>query len=177
MIRILLESEIFGRLAVLRRVKSSKSGSRSYECLCSCGNKIVVTGSSLLRNDGKATRSCGCARREYLADRNKQIKYLGRENGQFKHGGTVQHPVEYKAYKNARNRCFNPNNPRFSDYGGRGIKFLFTSFQQFFIELGSKPKGLSLDRIDNNGNYEPGNVRWATKQVQRNNQRRRDGKF
>jgi hypothetical protein len=79
---------------------------------------------------------------------------------------------EHKAYFDARYRCENPNNNVFKYYGGRGIKFLFTSFDQFFAELGSKPTPQhSLDRIENDGNYEPGNVRWATKQQQSRNQR------
>jgi hypothetical protein len=79
---------------------------------------------------------------------------------------------EYQAYHSAKNRCNNPRNPGYKYYGGRGIRFLFTSFEQFFAELGPRPPGLSLDRIDNDGNYEPGNARWAARSEQRRNQRR-----
>jgi hypothetical protein len=73
---------------------------------------------------------------------------------------------------NAKGRCTNVHNKDYLDYGGRGIKFLFNAFQEFFTELGSKPSHQhSLDRKDNDGNYEPGNVRWATKVEQRNNRR------
>jgi hypothetical protein len=79
---------------------------------------------------------------------------------------------EYQAYYHALNRCNNPKDENYPDYGGRGIKFLFTSFEQFFAELGSKPShGHSLDRIRNDGHYEPGNVHWATGKEQRANQR------
>ena len=78
---------------------------------------------------------------------------------------------EYKAYWNARQRCTDPKLKCFADYGGRGIKFLFTSFEQFFAELGPRPDGMTLDRKDNDGNYEPGNVRWATRQQQYHNRR------
>jgi hypothetical protein len=81
---------------------------------------------------------------------------------------------EYAAYCQAKNRCTNPNHPRYKDYGGRDIRFLFTSFGQFLAEVGLRPEGrfpsgrplYSLHRIDNDGNYEPGNVRWATAKEQ-----------
>ncbi len=80
-------------------------------------------------------------------------------------------PSEYATFYKARHRCINSKDTSFKDYGGRGIQFLFTSFEQFFEELGPRPKGLMLDRTNNDGNYEPGNVRWATRTVQNNNQR------
>ena len=84
------------------------------------------------------------------------------------------HPVEWRAYYGARARCLNKNVPRYSDYGGRGIKFLFKSFEQFFAELGPRPaRGYTVDREDNDGHYEPGNVRWATYSEQNKNQRPR----
>jgi len=89
-------------------------------------------------------------------------------------GGIIT--TELKSYYHARERCNNPNVKNWADYGGRGIKFLFTSFEQFFAELGPKPKGMTLDRFPNNdGNYEPGNVRWATWEQQRANQRKQRG--
>lgn len=74
-------------------------------------------------------------------------------------------------YKWAKARCNNPNVKQYQDYGGRGIEFRFTSFQEFLEELGPRPTGFMLDRIDNNGHYEIGNVRWATRQDQNNNKR------
>jgi hypothetical protein len=81
---------------------------------------------------------------------------------------------EYTAYCRAKNRCDNPNHARYEDYGGRDIKFLFTSFGQFLAEVGLRPEGrfpsgrplYSLHRINNDGNYEPGNVKWATAKEQ-----------
>jgi len=69
---------------------------------------------------------------------------------------------EYKCYRNARQRCTDPNAAYYERYGGRGIKFRFKSFQEFYSYLGPKPKRYELDRIDNDGHYEPGNVRWVT---------------
>jgi hypothetical protein len=88
-------------------------------------------------------------------------------------GGSIT--TELRSYYHARERCNNPNVKNWADYGGRGIKFLFTSFEQFVLELGKKPKGKTLDRIDNDGDYEPGNVRWATWEQQRANQRKQRG--
>jgi hypothetical protein len=78
------------------------------------------------------------------------------------------------AYWSARSRCNNPSNKDYRYYGGRGIKFLFPSFKHFFAELGPKPTpDRELDRIENDGHYEPGNVRWATHSQQMKNKRYR----
>lgn len=80
---------------------------------------------------------------------------------------------EYGSYRAAKERCRIPTNPRWEDYGGRGIEFRFTSFEQFIAELGPRPTGMTLDRKNNDGHYEPGNVRWATSSQQNQNQRSR----
>jgi hypothetical protein len=86
---------------------------------------------------------------------------------------TKRHVAEYNAYYNARGRCqATPGHRDYPNYAGRGVKFLFTSFVQFFADIGPKPSPeLTLDRINNDGNYEPGNVRWATRKIQMNNTR------
>lgn len=80
---------------------------------------------------------------------------------------------EYVAYDNAKRRCTKPSHPRYVDWGGRGIEFRFNSFEEFFTELGPRPVGLTLDRRDNDGHYEKGNVRWATRGEQQRNKRPR----
>ena len=76
------------------------------------------------------------------------------------------YPVEWAAYSNAKQRCNNPKNPGYKHYGGRGILFLFNNFRDFWEHIGPRPEGLSLDRKDNDGNYEVGNVKWATQKEQ-----------
>ena len=92
----------------------------------------------------------------------------------FHHGHSVRgkETSEYRAYQDAKIRCTNSGHKSFKDYGGRGIKFLFKSFEQFFKHLGWKPSpNLVLDRIENDGNYEIGNVRWTTRSESQRNQR------
>ncbi len=95
-------------------------------------------------------------------------------HGQHTGGKTTP---EINAFQSAKSRCTNPNDKSWERYGGRGIQFLFESFEQFFAELGSRPADVdaegkplySLDRINNDGNYQPGNVRWATRGDQQKN--------
>ena len=89
--------------------------------------------------------------------------------GKPRHGMSTT--PEYRAYIGAKVRCTNPKNLVWKHYGGRGIRFKFTSFEQFFAELGYRPKGKSLDRKNNNGHYELGNVKWSTKSEQDRNRR------
>jgi hypothetical protein len=121
---------------------------------------------------------CGCGRATLLSDRTDAKRGVVRGQPlRFVHGhsrrehGMTRTP-EGAAFRGARNRCTNPNAQAWKDYGGRGIKFLFTSFEQWFAELGPRPTPEhSVDRINNDGNYEPGNVRWATDEEQNRNQR------
>jgi len=150
---------IYGRVRVDSFHGLNKENKAEWNCTCSCGNKFVTLGKSLRVG---LTRSCGCLQKE------KASEYATKHKGV----GTT----EYNAYRNAQARCTNPKCDKFSYYGGRGIKFLFNSFQQFFNDIGLKPKGRTLDRIDNNGNYEPGNIRWATKAQQNANKRAPNGR-
>jgi hypothetical protein len=127
---------------------------------------------------------CGCGKPAPIAP--QTVKRRGWLNGQpmrFVRGHAarlglmkLQHGMsrtpEYRAYRHAKERCTNSKNKSWPNYGGRGIKFLFTNFEQFIAELGPRPTGKSLDRIENDGNYEPGNVRWATPTEQSINQRK-----
>jgi len=90
-----------------------------------------------------------------------------------KHHGMSNTP-EYQSYCSAKSRCTRENHQDWQNYGGRGIKFLFASFKDFYAELGPRPAGTTLDRINNDGNYEPGNVRWSTFSEQAVNRRPRN---
>ena len=123
-------------------------------CRCACGTERSVNKYSLMRG---GSRSCGCMK----------------NHGEAK---TVQRTPEYAAWSNMKNRCYTATTPYYRDYGGRGITVCEAwrnDFRAFLHDVRRRPgSGYSLDRIDPDGNYEPGNVRWATRQTQNNNQRR-----
>jgi hypothetical protein len=145
-----LTGQRFGRLVAIRYEMSK------WTVVCDCGaTKAVASGS--LRNG--ETRSCGCLNREVLSCRSRT------------HG--MSKTREWAAYSAAKNRCQNPNADRFPEYGARGIEFRFQDFDSFWAELGPRPSPKhSVDRIDVEGHYEPGNVRWATQKEQCLNRRR-----
>lgn len=150
----------FGRLQVLWPAGRAGTQHKVYwACQCDDGTVLAVSACSL--NSGH-TISCGC----YCRERSKLIHT---KHGHAPHG---KRSAEYRSYMAAKERCSNPHNRAFAHYGGRGIKFLFESFREFIAELGLKPhKDLTVDRIDNDGHYQAGNVRWATRKVQVNNRR------
>jgi hypothetical protein len=153
-----LTGQELGRLTVLgfKRMPNGKSG---WYCSCSCGNLKLIDAYNLSK---RITNSCGCLAIELNIKRCTTHGHCSRG---------VKSP-EYRSYRHAKHRCNNPNNLAYDDYGGRGIKFLFDSFEQFLDELGVKPSPeYSIDRIDNDGNYERGNVRWATLDMQASNKR------
>jgi hypothetical protein len=142
-----------------------KWGYNLWECICICGNVLHVRSSSLAQG---TPNSCGCKFTELQATNPRRTTHgLSRVRD-----GKREHST-YAAYHNAKTRCTNADHNSYKNYGGRGIKFLFTSFEQFLSELGIKPKGKTLDRKENNGNYEPGNVQWSTPKEQAANTRRK----
>lgn len=158
----------YGRLTAVARVGRARNGDALWRCRCDCGGRTDVPASNLRTGH---TRSCGCIARETASA-------LGSEHGaaNTRHGHTRggRNTPEYTAYINAKARCRNPRTKGFENWGGRGIEFRYPSFEAFLLDLGPKPSPeLSLDRIDNDGHYEPGNCRWATRSVQNSNQRRR----
>jgi hypothetical protein len=169
-----MTGKTYGRLEVLRRAGVIDK-SILWLCVCSCGNEILVRGESLRRG---STSSCGCYRVELGIEKGKTLKSAPITHGHTSHGFVSS---EYRSWTKMCSRCNNPSNDRYSDYGGRGIS-VFTEwvgrggFIHFLNHVGEKPEPkrlYSIDRIDNNENYEPGNVRWATPKQQSNNRRKR----
>lgn len=160
-----LVGQVFERLTVIARLPSSKLGSTMWLCRCTCGKERVVLGSNLTQ--GK-TKSCGCFRDERLRQTNTR------------HGATWDgvHTPEYRAWAGLLWRC-NPKSHSYTwskHYVGRGITVCprwRADFAAFLADMGPKPTAKhSIDRIDNDGNYEPGNCRWATHSQQMKNRRK-----
>ncbi|MBY2986433.1 hypothetical protein [Rhizobium leguminosarum] len=150
----------FGRLKAIEPSSRIQNGRRRtyWKCECSCGETVFPVRDSLIRGD---VISCGCFQKEVARERRTS------------HGKSSS--SEYKSWAGMLDRCRNPENKAYRNYGGRGITVCArwaNSFQTFLEDMGTKPgPEYSIDREENDGNYEPGNCRWATDETQARNRR------
>lgn len=154
------EGQVYGRLTVLSRGAVDKHGAVMWLCHCECGSEVSVRGPCLTRGQ----TSCGCITRE--VSRSRLLRHEKTET------------AEHRSWTGLLSRCYNRRNQKFHRYGARGITVCDRwrgehGFEHFLADMGTKPgPEYSIDRINNDGNYEPGNCRWATAKQQANNQSR-----
>jgi len=155
-----LTGQTFNRLTVIERVENSKP--IRWKCICDCGNTTIVETGPIKSGH---TKSCGCLHIE-----------ICRELGFRSSTHCMTNTPEYKSWECIKQRCNNPNDHSFNNYGGRGIVLCDkwqNDFVAFYKHVGPRPSIFhSIERINNNSNYEPGNVKWASAQEQANNTRR-----
>jgi hypothetical protein len=153
-----LTGQKFGRLSVVGYEKSDNRGNSLWKCVCECGQEKTIIGYNL---KNMLSKSCGCLAKENISE----IRIT-------KHGKSKS--KEFNIWNKMIQRCTNPNNPSYKDYGGRGIVVCdrWMEFIVFMEDMGDRPSAThSLDREDNERGYSPDNCRWATKKEQSNNRR------
>lgn len=165
------EGQTYGRLTAIARSHRDERKHWHWRFRCECGGETVARAAAVARG---ATKSCGCAKAGWRLTEEQLQRRRGGLNPNYKHGMT--HSPEFLVWKGMLTRCANPNGEHWDRYGGRGIivcERWASSFEAFFKDVGPRPSPRhSIERKDNDGNYEPSNCIWATRTVQVRNQSR-----
>ena len=167
-----LTGEKFGRLLVIgKATERAKNGKIRWNCQCDCGNEKTIPVSDLTQ---RRSTSCGCLRSETRKKMNFDM--ATHRHTVRKDDGSRESSPTYRSWKSMHDRCNNSNSPNYHLYGGRGIRICDRwngkgKFVNFLADMGERPDGMTLDRKETDGNYEPSNCRWATASEQTKNRR------
>jgi len=155
----------FGRLIAVKPIGRRGSSQMWWLLHCDCGHTVEVVSQAIRAG---TTRSCGCYNREQSSERYKKLRLT---HGDARHGQLAGAYVSWVAMKN---RCTNPKNPRWKSYGGRGITFdsRWIDYQKFLADMGPRPLGHTIERVDVDGNYEPANCVWLPREKNTRKERR-----
>lgn len=162
-----LLGQVFDRLTIVWRAENTREGNTRWLCRCICGKDKVIRGKDL--RNGK-TRSCGCLLKESQRNNGLKMGPIAGKINNYKHGHGSSRDTTYQAWTAMKNRCLRPESYAYKWYGAKGIKVCdrwVNSFEKFLEDLGPRPKGLTLGRIDHTLGYEPSNCRWETWEQQR----------
>ena len=156
-----IKNKKFGRLLVIKESSKRDKSRRVYwECVCDCGNTVTVCGVSLRKG---YTKSCGC---------------ISKEGNYRKHG--LSYSSTYRSWQAMKSRCYNKNNIRYESYGGRGIKVCNRwrdYFENFYADMGERPKSHSIERLDVHKNYSQENCVWLPRYMENWNTTKKGGSY